>query len=125
MPDGAKMSIVVHDGISRYLDYEMVHVAADVMEAAYSGAREIESYAKANAPWTDQTGAARNGLTASVDEEGGEIVITLEHSVDYGIWLETIQDGAFAIIMPTLEALGPRIIKDAGGKVVGQGRSNF
>lgn len=66
-------------------------------------APEIQDYAQANAPWNDITGNARAGLTAEVDEEGDVIVLTLYHTVDYGIWLELIQNGTFAIIMPTLE----------------------
>ena len=93
-------------------------VAENIAEAMERGSEEVESYAQMNAPWSDITGAARSGLTASVDLEDGEVVLQLYHTVDHGYWLETIQDGAYAIIMPTLEALGPRIIQDAGGEVV-------
>jgi hypothetical protein len=64
---------------------------------------DIEAYAKANAPWSDITGDARAGLTADVFTDGDAIVLQLYHIVDYGVWLETIQAGKFAIIMPTLE----------------------
>lgn len=64
---------------------------------------KILADAKENAPWQDRTGAARAGLGVEVDIEGDEVVISLFHSVDYGIWLETIQSGEYAIIMPTLE----------------------
>jgi hypothetical protein len=111
----------VFDGIGPVLDFMAIRTAANVAEAVEQGAMELEMYAKFNAPWADRTGEARNGLTASVYEEGGEIVLELAHSVDYGIWLELIQDGRFAIIMPTLEALGPRIIRDAGGRVMDTG----
>ena len=113
--------MILHDGIGPVLGYMVASAALNVGEAMLSGKEEVELYARMNAPWSDQTGAARAGLTASVYEEGGEIVLELAHSVDYGIWLELIQDGAFAIIMPTLEALGPKIIRDAGGKVLETG----
>lgn len=109
--------IMVIDTIGPVLDVMAISVAANVMEAMYTGAQEIETYARFNAPWSDQTGAARNGLTADVFEESGEIVLELAHSVEYGVWLELIQDGAYAIIMPTLEAMGPKVIRDAGGRV--------
>lgn len=67
--------------------------------------------AKANAPWADRTGAAREGLEVDVDNEGGEVVVTLMHTVEYGIWLETIQSGRFAIIMPTLEKYAVEVQK--------------
>lgn len=65
--------------------------------------RDVEAYAKANAPWNDVTGDARAGLTADVFRDGETVVLQLYHTVDYGVWLETIQAGAYAIIMPTLE----------------------
>lgn len=111
----------IRDGIGPVLGYLVAYSAINVARAMEEGKEQIEAYAKTNAPWGDQTGAARAGLTASVSVEGGVIVLELAHSVDYGIWLETIQDGAYAIIMPTLEALGPQIIADAGGKVTSTG----
>lgn len=108
----------IRDGIGPTLTWCVAHTALNVTEAMYEGAAEIESYAQWNAPWEDQTGAARYGLTADVEVDLGDPCITLSHSVDYGIWLELIQNGAYAIIMPTLETLGPEIIRRAGGKVV-------
>lgn len=87
----------------------------EAMAAAESMAAEIENDAKANAPWSDRTGAARDGLTAEASDEGGEIVITLMHTVEHGQWLETIQSGRFAIIMPTLEKYG-RPVQEAIAK---------
>ena len=66
-------------------------------------AEEIQAYAQDNAPWTDRTGEARAGLETEVNSEGNDVMLSLFHTVDYGQWLETIQSGRFAIIMPTLE----------------------
>lgn len=116
--------MVIVDTIGPRLDYLAVASAGNVAEAMHQGKEEVEAYAKNNAPWADRTGAARNGLTASVYVDGGEIVLELSHSVDYGYWLELIQDGRFAIIMPTLEALGARVVRDAGGQIMAV-RGNF
>lgn len=113
--------MIVYDGIGPVLDYLVIHTGTQVTEAMMDGAQEVEAYAKANAPWSDRTGSARQGLRADVYEEFGEIVLELSHSVDYGVWLELIQNGAYAIIMPTLEVLGPKIIRDAGGRVLDVG----
>lgn len=115
--------VFIHDGIGPVLGYLFASAAENVADAMYDGKGAVEAYAQSNAPWADQTGAARAGLTASVDVDGGEVVLELAHSVDYGYWLEVIQDGTFAIIMPTLEALGPEIIREAGGKVISVGSS--
>lgn len=69
-------------------------------------ALEALEYAKDNAPWTDRTGMARAGLDVDVNMEQDDIVLSMFHTVDYGQWLETIQNGSLAIIMPTLEIYG-------------------
>ena len=73
-------------------------------------APEVENYMKLNAPWTDQTGNARNGLAARAYEDGDEIGIVLFHQVDYGIWLETRWSGRYAIINPTIDSMGPEVM---------------
>lgn len=80
-----------------------VDILAAGKEIAEDIAKEVQAYAKENAPWEDRTGAARAGLTSDVYENDAVIVLQLYHTVDYGVWLETIQAGAYAIIMPTLE----------------------
>lgn len=74
-------------------------------------ADEIEQYMQANAPWEDQTGSAREGLRAEhVDEGLFKHAIVLYHTVDYGIWLEIRWNGAYAIIIPTIEHYGPQVM---------------
>jgi hypothetical protein len=79
--------------------------------------------AKENAPWTDNTGAAREELDATVERDGDVFVVTLSHGVDYGQWLETIQSGQYAIIMPTIERWAPKILEAVGGSIVGEENS--
>lgn len=110
--------MIVWDGIGPVLSFLVVTTPARVAEAMEEGALKLQAHAQQNAPWSDRTGAARAGLYASVSSDMGEIVIDVGHTVDYGYWLELIQDGAFAIIMPTIEELGPEIIEEAGGKVL-------
>jgi hypothetical protein len=113
----------LHDGIGPVLDYLIINTGINVTEAMQAGAEEVQAYAQSNAPWTDRTGDARSGLYAEVYEEFGEIVLELGHSVDYGIWLELKDNGKYAIIMPTLEVLGPQIIRQAGGRVIDTDRA--
>ena len=80
------------------VEEEMLHLAIEALE-----------YAKENAPWDDRTGDARRGLDVHVEWEGMEIVLSMFHTVPYGQWLETIQSGSFAIIMPTLEIYAAKI----------------
>ena len=74
-------------------------------------ADEILTYAQNNAPWQDQTGDARSGLETAVLVENGSLSIDLYHTVDYGIWLEIRWGGKYAIIIPTVEQLGPKLFR--------------
>lgn len=67
-------------------------------------APRAEAYMKSNAPWTDRTGNARNGLRAKATPEG-ELV--LYSTVSYQIWLEVRFSGRYAILGPALEIFGP------------------
>lgn len=78
--------------------------------AAQSMAPEVENYMKLNAPWTDQTSNARNGLAARAYEEGSDIGIVLFHQISYGVFLETRFGGRYSIIVPTIEVMGPKVM---------------
>ncbi len=86
-----------------------------VQDAAWSTAQvmspRVEAYMKLNAPWKDQTGNARNGLAARAYQDKKDIGIVLFHQVPYGIWLETRWDGAYAIINPTIDEMGPEVMR--------------
>lgn len=110
MADGLHID---HDSITPTLGYMVLNGRRNVTDRLQKAAKLIEAYAKANAPWADRTGAARAGLTTQVYSQGDEVILELAHSVDYGQWLELIQDGRFAVIMPTLEKLGPAAARGA------------
>ena len=62
---------------------------------------------KTGAPWHDRTGNARNGLhTIPVLNNKRHKEIIFAHSVEYGIWLETIESGQWAIIMKSMRVTG-------------------
>jgi hypothetical protein len=72
---------------------------------------KVEAYMKTTAPWTDRTTNARNGLAAkAVKVEKFRHWILLTHSVHYGIYLETKNDGKYAVIMPTIRVYGPKVM---------------
>ena len=74
---------------------------------------EIENYMKANAPWTDRTGNARQALYTEVNHVTGVMVeIILAGGVEYMIFLELRNAGRFAIINPSLDYFAPRIWND-------------
>jgi hypothetical protein len=69
------------------------------------GASEMRS----NARWTDRTGNARQGLSASVFDSEDEIALVFFHRVTYGIWLEIRWSGRYAIIGPTMASIAPQL----------------
>lgn len=81
----------------------------DWEDTALDVAQEALEFAKEQASWADRSGDAREGLDVDVESSGDGIVLTLFHTVDYGQWLETIQNGRFAVIMPTLELYAPEL----------------
>lgn len=61
---------------------------------------------KQNAPWTDRTTAARNGLHTVNNFSPPKYELILSHTVPYGIWLEICNSGKYQIIMPTVRTQG-------------------
>lgn len=67
---------------------------------------------KMNAPWSDQTGAARSGLFTVTEHTKGHYTIVFSHSVNYGIWLEVKFSGRDAVIMPTILSVGQDLLQN-------------
>jgi hypothetical protein len=81
---------------------------AGVIAAANYVAPQAEAYMRENAPWTDRTGNARQGLGARVVVNPEVVSIVLYHSVFYGIFLEARWGGKYAIIEPTIAVMAPK-----------------
>lgn len=92
-----------------------VAVTAGVEEIMEQMAEEVQNYAQTNAPWEDRTGEARDGLTAEAEGGAFEHIITLFHTAEYGIWLEIRNSGEYAIIIPTIEQMGPAVMEAVSG----------
>lgn len=105
---------VYHNSMLKNLNYRLAVTGTLVHQYAEQAAQEMLDYARQNAPWQDRTGDARSELGVEVVEEGGQAIIELYHGVEYGYWLEVIQNGRFAIIMPTLELYAPRFFLGSG-----------
>ena len=116
---------VISDDLGPYYDQAIISGVDKVTRGLARQIPKVEAYAQQNAPWSDITGAARAGLTADVIATGEEAILTLSHSVSYGVWLELIQNGKYAIILPTLEALGRDVAIAAGGEFMGAGGGAF
>lgn len=91
-------------------------VSDAVMAVLEYKAPQVEAYMKQNAPWQDQTGNARQGLRAEAYDLGGsQKGIILYGQVPYQIWLEVKYSGRYAIIVPTIQVMGPEVMKSLEG----------
>lgn len=86
-------------------------VQRGMVAAAQYCAPLAEQYMRQNATWTDQTGAARNGLRAKVVTQPKRVALVLYHSVPYGVFLEVRWSGKYAIIEPAMAAIGPLFVE--------------
>lgn len=67
---------------------------------------------RTDAPWSDDTGAARGGLTAIPSHSRSQHEILLAYSVYYGIWLEVANSGKYQILIPMLRIIGEKVMRD-------------
>ncbi len=72
-------------------------------------AGHAEGEMKSNAPWTDRTGNARNGLHAGVEVGQDKYTFYLSHGVEYGVFLELAHGGNYAIVRPTADRYKTRL----------------
>jgi len=100
-------------------DFKTRQIYYKAWDVAKRRAQEIEDWMKANAPWTDRTEKAREGLHVEVIIEALAIHILLELGRDpeggylgYGRYLEYHYGERYAIIGPALDHWGPIILAD-------------
>lgn len=67
---------------------------------------------KRNAPWTDNTSAARTGLVTLPFHFGTQHELLMAYSVYYGIWLEVANSGKYAVITPAMRIVGQKVMGD-------------
>jgi hypothetical protein len=98
------------DSLSPKLKVLLPRVDAAVSVAFEAAEARATTYARSNAPWTDQTGNARAGLFATHQAQPmvkHELVIY--HTMSYGTWLELRWSGRYAIIGPTMLHTAPEL----------------
>lgn len=92
---------------------DAIDTAVLAIAKRYEG--EIAAWMRDNAPWQDQTGAARRQLGAEVAELTNAIVIVFGHGVDYGKFLEWANSGRYAVVAPALDYFLPKVWADIQG----------
>ena len=105
-----KRGIFDFDSLTPSLQRMLPQVDAGV-DLAFDFMRDhAETYARTNAPWTDRTSNARNGLSV-VHTKVPMVVHQLitYHTMPYGLWLEVRWSGRYAIIGPTMLHISPQL----------------
>lgn len=104
--------------------------AGEIVDAVLERNEAVaQNYMRMNAPWTDRTGNARQGLfaqayaTAGSGQRGrdasgrfttgrGEHGLVMYHTMPYGVFLEVRFSGRDEIIMPTVNFIGRKVMSD-------------
>lgn len=107
---GAGARVTWDDALSPRLRVANERLDLGVKAAVEYHATIAEAHMRTNAPWTDRTTNARNGLMATAVHSPFRHAIVLYHSVPYGIWLEIRNQGRYAIIMPTVHEQGQALM---------------
>lgn len=80
-----------------------------------TSATKMQGEATKNAPWVDRTGDARKRLKGTYEKLNKGFIITLSQGVKYGVYLELAMEKKYAILQPTIDKEGPKVIKGLDG----------
>lgn len=109
----AKKSMFDFDTLSPNMKRLLPYIDAGVSLAFDHMEARAETIMRTNAPWTDRTGNARNGLMAKhLSEPMVRHELVLYHTMPYGFWLEVRWSGRFAVVGPTMLAIGPELTRN-------------
>ena len=76
-----------------------------------AAAAKLEAKAKTDAPWTDRTGLARQTIAGVCDWMGDGLRSGVAGNMHYSIYLEFKDEGCFAVLWPTLNAMSAEILQ--------------
>lgn len=112
MSDVFKLNITGLDEVmSNLKDFPRKLKAALALDAQNISA-DMEEWAKANTPWTDQTGMARKYLQSHISWNNTDtLLVTLSHHVEYGVYLELANECKYAILEKALREYAPQFME--------------
>lgn len=77
-------------------------------------AATFQAEMKSGAPWTDRTGQTRASLSCRASVGANEGVLSFSVSGPGSPWVEIANQGRFAIVVPTIQSAGPRVMAGIG-----------
>ncbi|MCD3217484.1 hypothetical protein FDJ70_07590 [Clostridium botulinum] len=78
---------------------------------ADTAGKKLETYAKENAKWTDDTGLARKTIKGGKEWEGEKCNVYVAGNMEYSPFLELCNDKKYAILKPSVNKLSPEILR--------------
>lgn len=113
MADGCRINMNGLDAVMKNLKEFTPKLKAALLLDAQVIATEMETWAKDNASWTDQTAHARQFLKATVKwTNTNTLMVALIQGTDYGIYLELSNEGKYAILEKAIQEFAPKFIED-------------
>ncbi|WP_315114546.1 hypothetical protein [uncultured Clostridium sp.] len=89
-----------------------IDTTGEIDKYADKSGMKLEAYAKKNAPWQNITGRARRTLKGGKEWSGSDKVdIYISGNMEYSTYLEYKNDGQYAILKPTIDALSKEILQ--------------
>lgn len=95
-----KQKLNIDKAITNHIQ-DVTGVAKQIMDGNFN---KMVTNGKEGAPWTDQTGNARNSIGYADESTKGLLQFWFYIGVHYGIWLELSNQGKYRIMQPTFEA---------------------
>lgn len=109
MADGFRW-IVPLGGLSGNVRQYGDDVKEMILDTAQEWAEDTEAWMKANGPWTDRTGQAREKLYGEAVQEGNDTVAYIGGRAPHQIWLEVRHAGRYAIVTKAMQIKPPELM---------------
>ena len=97
------------------LSGRLARLDADRLKAqrayAHTAAGQLEGYAKAHAPWRDESGQARRSIRGMAECRSGSFTISLCGGAPHMVYLELAHGGRRAILRPAMQRHARRILR--------------
>lgn len=112
MADGCKLDMQGLDSVLKNLKGFTPKLRRALQADSLVIAANMERWAKENSIWTDRTSHARLFITANVQwKNTNELMVSISHNVDYGVYLELCNEGKYAILEKAISEFAPEFIK--------------
>lgn len=87
----------------------------NIVRVADGIAKDGMAYMQTARPWTDRTGEAKRRLQTNVETTPANVTVYFVHGVEYGVYLELKNGGAYEIVTPAVQKFSNETMSRLGG----------